>query len=205
MTADIVTESDFTRMVRTVLQTLKVDVLENTNISVSVDYDDTADDGLSIVALAKLPALVVTGPILAENRFYSINQIRELDIPNSPNHLVNLQGPPLTQDLRFALTGATNTTVQMLNLLSAVSGYFNRNKWLVMPRDPKTPNSEEVRWELDFDTEVRTSVDGPDDIRAFAAGFVIRGFDIDEGVSIGLTRPVDEIVLDMERCNETHQ
>ena len=61
MTADIVTESDFTRMVRTVLHNLKVDVLENTSLSVSVEYDDTAEDGLNIVALAKLPALVVTG------------------------------------------------------------------------------------------------------------------------------------------------
>lgn len=205
MTADIVTESDFTRMVRTVLHNLKVDVLENTSLSVSVEYDDTAEDGLNVVALAKLPALVVTGPTLAENRFYSVNQIRELDIPDSPNQLVNLQGPPLTQDLRFALTGAADTTTQMLNLLNAVSGYFNRNKWIVMPRDPDAPDSEEVRWELDFDTKARTNLEGPDDIRAFVAGFVIRGFDIHEGTSVGLTRPVDEIILDVEGYDEAHQ
>ena len=205
MTADIVTESDFTRMVRTVLQNLKADVLQNTSLSVSVEYDDTAVDGLNIVALAKLPSLVVTGPTLAENRFYSINQIREFDIPDSPNQLVNLQGPPLTQDLRFALTGAANTTTQMLNLLNAVSGFFNRNKWIAMPRDPENLDSESVQWELDFDTEVRTGLDGPDDIRAFNAGFVIRGFDVVEGVSVGLTRPVDETIIDVERLNETHQ
>jgi hypothetical protein len=205
MTADIVTESDFTRMVRTVLQRLKADVLKNTSLSVSVEYDDTAEDGLNIVALAKLPSLVITGPILAENRFYSVNQIREFDIPGSPNQLVNLQGPPLTQDLQFALTGAANTTTQMLNLLNAVSGFFNRNKWIAMPRDPETPDSETVQWELDFDTEVRTGLDGSDDIRAFTAGFVIRGFDVDEGVSVGLTRPVDETIIDVEKLNETHQ
>lgn len=204
MTANLVIESDFTRMVRTVLQNLKADVVENTSLSVSVEYDDTAEDGLSIVALGKLPALVVTGPVLSENRFYSINDIREFDIPDSPNQLLNLQGPPLTQDLRFTVTGAANTTTQMLNLLGAVAGHFNRNKWISMPRNQSDPDAEQVQWELDFDTEVRTSLDGPDDIRAFTAGFMIRGFDIDEGKSMGLTRPVDEIFIDVERMHETH-
>ena len=58
--------------------------------------------------------------------------------------------------------------------------------------------------EIDLDSGIRTSLDGPDDIRAFTAGFVIRGFDIDEGVPVGLTRPVDEFVLDMESIDETH-
>ena len=205
MTSDIVTESDFTRMVRTVLRALKSEVLENTGISVSVEYDDTAEDGLGIIATAELPSLTVTGPVLLENRFYSVNAIRELDIPDSEGRTVNLQGPPLTRDLRFSLTGAAQGTAQMLNLLGAVSSFFNRNQWISMPRDPEDSNSESVRWELDFDSDARTNLDGPDDIRAFSAGFVIRGFDIDEGVSAGQTRPVDEITVDVDRYDEAHQ
>ena len=68
-----------------------------------------------------------------------------------------------------------------------------------MLRDPNDPSSETVRWEMDFDADIRTNLNGPDDIRAFTAGFVIRGFDIDEGRSVGVTRPVDEIIVDIER------
>ena len=171
MTADLVTESDLTRAVRTVLQDLKTEILENVSISVSAEYDDSAEDGLSIVCIAELPSLVITGPRLSENRFYSVNQIREFEQLGSPNQLVTLQGPPLTEDLQFSITGAANSATQLLNMMTAVSGFFNRNKWLVMPRDPDDPTSETVRWEMDFDADIRANLDGPDDIRAFTAGF----------------------------------
>jgi hypothetical protein len=199
MTMNLVAESTLTRAVRTLLRDLKAQITSNISISVSAEYDDTAEDGLAIVALAELPSIVITGPTLSENRFYSMNQIREFDVPDDPDQTVTLQGPPLTADLRFSVTGAANSTAQMLNMMSAVSAFFNQNKWLSMARDPEDPSSESVRWELDFDVDFRISLDGPDDIRAFTAGFVIRGFDVHEGAPVGATRPVEEVIVDIER------
>jgi hypothetical protein len=199
MTCNLVAQSDFTRLVRTLLKLLKAEVLKNISLSVSAEYDDTAEDGLSIVALAELPSIVITGPTLNENRFYSVNSIREYDVPDDPDQLVTLQGPPLTADLAFSITGAANSTAQMLNMVSAVSSFFNQNKWLEMARDPEDPGAGSVRYELDYDADVRISLDGPDDIRAFTAGFVVRGFDLHEGVPVGATRPVEEIIVNYER------
>lgn len=69
----IAREADLTRVIRQLLRELKRQVVANVSASVSVDYDDSAD-GQSIIAMAKLPSLVLTGPTLRQNRFYSANE-----------------------------------------------------------------------------------------------------------------------------------
>jgi hypothetical protein len=51
---------------------------------------------------------------------------------------------------------------------------------------------------MDPDGELQTRLDGPDDVRAFTWGFVVRGFDIDEGLPADLGRAVGETVLETE-------
>ena len=48
-------------------------MLGNVSATVSVDYDDTTLDGLNVIAMAKVPSLVLSGPTLRPNRFYSAN------------------------------------------------------------------------------------------------------------------------------------
>ncbi|MBN2717922.1 MAG: IPT/TIG domain-containing protein, partial [Deltaproteobacteria bacterium] len=69
--SELVRESDLTRLVRTLLRTIRAQLVDNTSITVSVDYDDTTVDGLNVVAISKLPSLVLSGPNVGENRFYS--------------------------------------------------------------------------------------------------------------------------------------
>jgi hypothetical protein len=49
-----------------------------------------------------------------------------------------------------------------------------------------------VRWELDADGEFRTQLAGKEDVRAFTCGFVVRGFDVDEGLPLDLGKRVTE-------------
>jgi len=58
-------EADLTRLVRTLLRELKRQVIVNVSLATSVDYDDGLNGGQA-VALASLPALVVTGPTIRE-------------------------------------------------------------------------------------------------------------------------------------------
>jgi hypothetical protein len=77
----IVAESDLTRLVRTLLRELKRQVIANVSMTVSVDYDDTTVDGMNVVAISKLPSLVLSGPRVAENRFFSTNEPHEDVVP----------------------------------------------------------------------------------------------------------------------------
>jgi hypothetical protein len=79
--APIVREADLTRVVRALLRELKRQVIENVSASVALDYDDTPSDGLNVVAMAKLPSLVLSGPRLVENRFFSANEPHEDPAP----------------------------------------------------------------------------------------------------------------------------
>ena len=67
--------------------------------------------------------------------------------------------------------------------MAAVATFLNRNRWIELQRNPSDAAREDsVRWELDADGEFRTQLAGKDDVRAFTCGFVVRGFDVDEGL-----------------------
>jgi hypothetical protein len=185
-------ESDLTRVVRELLRNLKRQLVQNVGSTVSVDFDDTPEDGLRVIALATLPSVVVSGPTIREDRFHSTNVIHERMLPGPE---VERRRPPLTVDLAFTITVASERTAELLNLMAAVATFLNRNRWLLLPRDPTFPDGEMVRWEMDPDGELRTDRPGRDDVRAFSWGFVVRGFDIDEGLPLERSRVVEEVEL----------
>ena len=194
----IVQESDLTRLVRTLIRKLRIQVLANTSISVSVDYDDTVVDGQNIVAISKLPSLVLSGPGLSENRFFSTNELREDVVAGTSGLEVVRHRPPFTTDLSFTITAASDRTTELLNLMAAVATFLNRSRWIEMPRDPEIPGSEVVRWEMDPNRDFRTRLDISDDIRVFTCGFVIRGFDVDEGLPLDAGRLVEQTNIETE-------
>jgi hypothetical protein len=194
----IIRESTLTRLVRTLLRELKRQVLANTSITVALDYDDTSADGLDIIALAELPALVLSGPRVAENRFFAQNELHQEIVPGPSGPEIQRRRPPFTVDLQFTLTAASDRTIELLNLMAAVATFLNRNRWVEMARDPDEPAAGTVRWEMDPQGEFRTRLDGPGEVRAFACGFVVRGFDIDEGLPLDLGKAVADAALDTE-------
>lgn len=179
----IAREADLTRLIRQLLRELKRQIVANVSTSVSVDYDDFAD-GQSIIAMAKLPSLVLTGPTLRQNRFYSANE-PHYDVVGTPTGLQAVRRkPPLTVDLVFGLTVASSRTAELFNLMGSVATFLNRNRWLELPRDPNAPERGAVRWELEADGDFRTQLASRDDLRVLTCGFVVRGFDVDEGLPL---------------------
>ena len=63
---------------------------------------------------------------------------------------------------------------------------------------PRTGDAGTVRWEMDPEGDFQTRLDGPDDVRAFNCGFVVRGFDIDEGLPLDLGKAVLELDVGAE-------
>ncbi len=194
-------ESDLARLVRTLLRELKRQILPNVSITVQTDFDAQTGDELHIAELASLPALVLVGPEMREDRFYSLNQIPE--VAGSPGTVLRRR-VPYTVDLAFTLIGASDHTVELLNLMAATELFFHKNKFLEMARDPATALSGRVRYEMDFasDGDLRvTSQPSESNVRSFSGSFVIRGFDLEDLAGIAgdgvtaQTAPADEIVI----------
>ena len=194
----IVHESDLTRLVRGLLRDLKQQLIANASMTVSVDYDDTTIDGLNVVAISRLPSVVLSGPKVAENRFFSTNEPHQDVVPGSSGPELLRRRPPFTVDLSFTITAASDRTVELLNLMAAVATFLNRNRWFDLSRDPEDESAGPVRWEMDPEGDFQTQLDGPDDVRAFTCGFVVRGFDIDEGLPLDLGKAVADLGLDTE-------
>lgn len=194
----IVAESDLTRLVRTLLREIKRQVLANVSMTVSVDYDDATVDGMNVVAISKLPSLVLSGPRVVENRFFSTNEPHEDVVPGVSGPELVRRRPPYTVDLAFTLTAASDRTVELLNLMAAVATFLSRNRWVEMPRDPLAPDAGVARWEMDPEGEMQTRLDGPDDVRVFSCGFLVRGFDIDEGLPLDVGKAVTDPELQTE-------
>jgi hypothetical protein len=194
----IAREADLTRVIRQLLRELKRQVLANVSATVSVDYDDTAFDGLNVIAIAKTPSITLSGPTLRPNRFYSANVAHEDVVAGVFGPEIVRRKPPYTVDLVFTLTAASERTAELLNLMAAVATFLNRHRWLELVRDPLDLSVGRVRWELDADGEFRTTLAGKDDVRAFTCGFVVRGFDVDEGLPLDLSKRVIETEIETE-------
>lgn len=192
----LVRESDLTRLVRTLIQQLKRQVLANTSVTVSVDYDDTTADGLNVVAMAALPSLVLSGPRMRESRFYSTNVPFEDVVDGVSGPELRRRRPVFTVDLSFTITAASESTVELLNLMAAVATFLNRNRDIAMLRDPDQPELGEVQWEMEPDGDFRTNLRDQAGVRAFTCGFSVRGFDVDEGLPMDLGKAVVEAQLE---------
>ncbi len=189
----IVREANLTRLIRTLLQQLKRQLMDNVSLSVAVDFDDAAFDGLNVVAIAKVPAIVLSGPQLRENRRLSTNELLEEVVAGPEGPEIRRRRPPLTVDLQFGITGASDRVVELLNMIAAVSAFLNCNRWITVARDADDPAKGEVRWEMDPLGDLQMNLEGKDDIRAFTWGLVIYGFDIDEGLPLDLSTAVSAV------------
>ena len=105
--------TNFKRLVRELLRTFKRQVIPNTVLTTHTDYDDTTGDALNIVALAKLPGIVLTGPDLRKNTFYS--EHGGVQVQSGPRESDRKQAPR-TVDLIFEVVGATDSDGILLNL-----------------------------------------------------------------------------------------
>lgn len=167
-------ESDLTRLVRALLRSLKEHVIEQTCLTVDVAYGGAGDD-TAVAALATLPALIVSGPSLHENRPFSRNAGHETT--DAEGRLVHYP-PPYTVDLGFNVVGAAAQTVETLNLMNATIAFAQNVAQVSMLRDVEFPRLGDAHWPLEIIGDTRTHYDQPDGIKSFSCNLRVRGFDI---------------------------
>ena len=182
------------RAVRTLIRQLKREVLPNVSLTVHTDFDSLPEDGTHTIEVAELPSLLVTGPQVAENRFYSANVRRSVDLLDGGWAALR---PSKTVDLTFTLLGLSEFTQELLNFAQEVSAFGARNPWLYVMRDPADASAGFARYEMQFTAEPSVgSQPNESNVRQFSATLVVRGVDLDDAdMRVRVTRDVSEVVL----------
>ncbi len=182
------------RIVRTFRRLLVREIHDEVSVTVHTDFDAQPEDGTHTIEVAKLPSLLMVGPGMEGNRFYSSNVKRSVDMQDGG--WAELR-PSRTVDLTFTLLGLSEFTQELLNFSQEVTAFFERNPYLYVLRDPADPSAGRVRYELAC-TSVPSTASQPNEsnVRQFSATCVIRGVDLDdENMVVRVTRTVTETVL----------
>ena len=178
---DLAIETDLARLVRTLLRELKRQVHENVSLTTSTDF---AEPGIERAELSRLPGLVLIGPAVLEDRFYSRNDLPEQEV--APG-VFRERREPYTVDLEFTLVGVTDKTADLFNLLAATTLFSHKNLRLDVARDGSDPSKGLASYELALLDGLKiASVPNPSNVRHFTGTFVLRGFDLDEPQGIPL-------------------
>jgi len=200
---NLLVEDDYTRLVRTFINEMRRQVLEEVVLNAHTDFDDDASDFLQLANISKIPAIVIVGPDIVENRFFSTNASSVID---NGDGTFGVRRAPYTVDLHFECIGVAELTVQKLNLAAAFTKFINRNRYIRMDRDPDDLSLGRVMYEMDFEPDggepSATDRISDSNMRSFAGKVIIRGFDLEdlagvaEDMLVDWTTEVAEFVID---------
>lgn len=202
-----------TRLVRQVIQEWRNYVHPNTVLTIHTDFDDATSDQLNITSIAKLPSIVLQGPALTENRFYSPNETVE----TSTTEEFSIIREPRVVDISFDVLILSNSTIELINLIEIATKHLHYNKFLTFQMDP---NDESTAGTLEVDFSpagdfVWDSSPNMSNIRRAKGSFLLRGFCfpgpvIGKGTQVGEaiintgTTPLDEVELIIEQIGDSY-
>lgn len=200
--------SDLVTVIRNLILTLRRQIHPSVTLTVHTDFDDTSADLLNIAKLASVPALVLQGPKIEENRFYSMNQLA-CEVSTSDPEEFFIKREPFTVDLVFEYLGVSNLKVEHLNLSNAVIAFFRKNKFVTHPS-----TGEPI--ELDFEPGAQPRAvprSNDDNLRTFRGSFLIRGFDLgefpgferDQVIRAARTTIDDDAFIDLQPTTQSGQ
>lgn len=181
-------ESELKALARTLIRDLKLQLVPNVSLSTHADYQSPGGVSAHITELARLPGIILIGPELEENRFYSLNEEPDFDVAEDvegPTEFVTTN-VPRTVDVTFAIFGFANRKQEALNLQQLVEWYFNQNKFFSLA-DGALRENDGNSYEMDLVEDARSvGAANNDNLHGFSARMVIRGFDIDVAPGLGI-------------------
>lgn len=131
--------SDLWRVIEALIVELKRQVIEEVVLTTQVEFDaDTADD-LSIIKVAKVPAIVLVGPDVIDSAGPYSRVVEEFEHVGGGSY--ERKRSVDVKNLRFMLHGVDDHAVRLFNLMREVISFFRRNAVLRVLSDPADPNS----------------------------------------------------------------
>ena len=168
-------ETDLTRAVRAILELLRRDIIPEVVLTQHTEYDDATGDNLHLTAVPKLPAIILGGPTIPENRIFSLNGPQTLE----RNGKIFQVRQPRTVDLVFDLVVVADHPIEFLSLETLVEDFFNTHKTLAVDRDPADLPKGKVSYELEMTGDmVNAQVPNLSNLHSATTEFEIRGVDI---------------------------
>lgn len=198
---DLAEESSVLTLSRAVIQELQRQTISNVVMSTHTDYDGNFTDGLNITELASLPALIVTGPKLVENKtnnlpvkpyvtYTSSGQSNQPDgdglLDENGDPIFTEDGFPLTTvlnerirfdtpytvDATYNLIGVSDSQQEIQNLMDLVVQFFHINQYIDV-----NGKTFEIMFNRGGQPDARSSASNSN-IRSFSSSFFIQAFNI---------------------------
>lgn len=187
---DLKTESNATALTRSLLKLIKGFVPEGHSgpDSIAVDYTDDPEAEVRVLTFSKLPGIALAGPRFEKNLFYRRPDRRFEGIEGEPDQSL-IRGPSLTYDLIYALTIASRSKIQTLNLLNVVSASLHR-------RGRASILGEAGEWLLNVSPE--RTLPPREGVHLAYIEIRIVGFNLDEGIELSRSRTVEETQADVD-------
>lgn len=168
------------RVVRAFIRLMKDSVLETTVLTTHTDFDDLTTD--QIRELARLPALILTGPDTPRRHDDGDNVPEKVDLGDG---IVLTRQPPRRFDVRLQVNGVSESVGELLNLQNAYMDAIDAHPWLEVG---------DTRFDLDAEEAPTggTAGTGESNIRQFSASVVIRSVPLDSShhTILGISAPV---------------
>lgn len=187
LTSERENASDLQRAVRKIIRDLKQQVHPNVALTTDTDYDAPDNVEIHVVEIADKPAIVLIGPSLEENRFYSVNgeqdfnDERQLYEGGEDDQFENFVSTyqPFTVDISFEVIVVSDRQMEALNLSHLLMMFFRKNTSFKLDRS-NDPADGEVEFEMAMTSAPRpASAAGNSNVHSYTSAFTIYGFDID--------------------------
>lgn len=179
---------------------LSTRVCANSLSGQSVEYDDS--DVAIVPEIAKLPAIVISGPDVASPMFPRENRVLLPGFVLDPEGRAQVMRHTVQVDLLYRVTGQAAGRAAMLNLMSALMSEIDRAQSITVPTE-----RSEVRMDLGFDGDGRPRGDmrpSDSDLHSFTArirvsNVLVVGIRPHPGSEVDVAVPlVQEIVVETD-------
>ena len=185
---DLTEESELARVMRALMEELKLQVHPNVHFSTHTDYDDATGDALNYTYVGKPPALVLGNLEAPENREHHHDE--GVELAAGSGRFIERR-PPLAVDLSMTLVGVTDNPITILNLMQAVRMFFKKNAWLRVERVEGDPTNGFVEYEMDwsFGGPVSVTHQGEGNMESFGGRIVLRGVLLEDMPGVSKAKP----------------
>lgn len=207
-------QQDLLRFTREVMLDIRKQVHPNINLTIHTDYSSASKQAVQLTEIAEFPAIVLFGPDVLENRFYSTNTLSVVDEIDGE---FTEQRESRTVDIGFEVMLLSDSTQQLLNLMHVFTQYLHLNKFFLWTPDPVNDPTTILELEMDVQPggDIRwDSEPNESNVRQARGSFLIRGFEfagpkIGKGAQLGesqinaVTGDEDPILEVIEQLGET--
>lgn len=189
------------RVCETFMELLRSEVLANTVLETSVDYDP--DTATAVIEGVRVPQLVLTGPEITFNSLFTNRGSYVVDGINADEGFRRRRHRVV--DLGFEIIGVTKSAVQLINLIELLELVIDRNKTLQFECTPGQGDfiGLELNWTGDPRYERQPANPGlASSLRVFRCSVELRGYPlttlpgVDQDAIQDVGYAVDQVVLD---------